>query len=164
MIDWWLFPHYFLPSATGERILDGESRLLLTTGCLAVVNDGFRAILDSNDANSSFEALPGNCWRLPDLDDLQFLYDFVQKTRSLKVGVGGTVAQGRWRPLDGTTSRAGSILDTIISSIPFIWYQNCVRYSILDTRFASLVGIIRSTLSRLNPASSRIQSNQVKSG
>ena len=68
----------------GEKILSGKSKLSLTTKCLLLLSEGFRAISDS-DFHSSFEVLPGKSTRLPVLNDLQFLYDFVQKTVALKV-------------------------------------------------------------------------------
>lgn len=51
---------------------------------MQLLNAGFRSISDG-DFNSSFEVLPGNTPRLPLVHEMQFLYDFIQKSLALKV-------------------------------------------------------------------------------
>lgn len=71
---------------TGENILDGVSSLSLTTSSLVVLNECFASISE-DDLTTSFEVLPGTLPRLTSThDDVQFLYDFVQKVQRLKVG------------------------------------------------------------------------------
>ncbi len=69
----------------GEKILTGRSRLSLTTSCLTILNDCFSTFCDDEDFTTSFEVPPPNSPRFPIFHDLQFLYDFVQKTVALKV-------------------------------------------------------------------------------
>ncbi len=68
----------------GERILEGSSKLCLTTNCLQLLNGSFSSIRGT-DLTSSFEVLPGNSPCMPLCQDIQFLYDFMQKTPALKV-------------------------------------------------------------------------------
>ncbi len=65
-------------------MLSGESKLSLTTNCLHILNEQFSNISEE-DFTTSFEVLPANSPKLPKYQDLQFLYDFVQKTVGLKV-------------------------------------------------------------------------------
>ena len=71
---------------SGENILNGRSKLSLSTGCLSMLTDGFREIRDEETGNEAFEVLPPSSQRLPEIISLQFLYDFIQKTKALKVG------------------------------------------------------------------------------
>ena len=71
----------------GERILTGQSKLSLSTGCLSMLSEGFKAIRDEETGNETFEVLPSNSHRLPEIISLQFLYDFIQKTKAFKVGL-----------------------------------------------------------------------------
>ena len=68
----------------GEKVLSGESKLSLTTNCLFMLSENF-ADISEEDFTTSFEVLPANTPKLPQHHDLQFLYDFVQKTIALKV-------------------------------------------------------------------------------
>ena len=52
-----------------------------------MLNEGFRAIRDEETGNVTFDVLPSNTHRLPEVVSLQFLYDFIQKTKAFKVGL-----------------------------------------------------------------------------
>ena len=79
---------------TGDTILDGSRTLSLTTSCLNSLHADF-LLLNAEVSESStlalgagtFDVLPSNSATLPELVAVQYIYDFVQKTRSLKVSV-----------------------------------------------------------------------------
>ena len=65
-------------------MLTDGAPLSLTVGFLHFLNQGFSVLVD-DDFGASFEALPGSSTQVPICQDLQFLYDFIQKTPKLKV-------------------------------------------------------------------------------
>ncbi|KAI0210949.1 Serine/threonine-protein kinase 11-interacting protein [Lamellibrachia satsuma] len=79
---------------SGERILTGQSKLSLSTGCLSMLSEGFKAIRDEETGNETFEVLPSNSHRLPEIISLQFLYDFIQKTKAFKLTHSNETIQG----------------------------------------------------------------------
>ncbi|XP_015116002.1 serine/threonine-protein kinase 11-interacting protein isoform X2 [Diachasma alloeum] len=68
----------------GDQVLNGTSKLSLSTKLLHNLNDAFSLIVDdSKDLESSFQVC--NSSEIEVFRDLKFLHDFVQKTISLKV-------------------------------------------------------------------------------
>ncbi|XP_011301972.1 serine/threonine-protein kinase 11-interacting protein isoform X2 [Fopius arisanus] len=68
----------------GDQVLNGSSKLSLTTELLHNLNDAFSLIVDdSKDLESSFQVC--NSSEIEIFRDLKFLHDFVQKTISLKI-------------------------------------------------------------------------------
>lgn len=66
-------------------LLSDEGKLSLPAEALVVVNKAFETIRGTADFDSSFEATPANTSKLPHLQDVQMLFDFVQKLSRLKV-------------------------------------------------------------------------------
>ena len=65
-------------------VLSGNSRLTLTASSLNALQKGF-ILLNPEELTQSFEVMSTSGLSTPLLDALVFLYDFVQKTYSLKV-------------------------------------------------------------------------------
>ena len=69
---------------SGEQLLDGSAYLSLSANCVAALNTAFDRIHEA-DLEISFETLPTNNPRVPFMNEIQILYDFVQKITKLKV-------------------------------------------------------------------------------
>ncbi|XP_070535506.1 serine-rich adhesin for platelets-like [Ptychodera flava] len=77
---------------SGNKILHGSGKLSLTTNSLTYLNDYFNDISDgvqSKTQDSNQSADDGNFYQ-----DIQFLYQFIQQTKSLKVMHGTSTIQG----------------------------------------------------------------------
>lgn len=70
----------------GDKVLNSESRLCLSTNLLNDLNESFSLIVDEKEAlNSTFQVIGTSSFKVDLLIDLQFLHDFVQRAISLKL-------------------------------------------------------------------------------
>lgn len=70
----------------GDQVLNGQSKLTLSTTLLTSLNQGFALVVGQRDSmNSSFQVLNNTNAKVDAFSDLQFLHDFVQRSGSLKL-------------------------------------------------------------------------------
>lgn len=77
--------HLYCPP--GDSVLDGSSTLTLQAASLQQLNRLFEQYLLSRSQQHGFLALPSHPADTASLLHLQFLFDVLQKTISLKVGL-----------------------------------------------------------------------------
>lgn len=69
----------------GDKVLNGEGKLSLSTSLLNTLNGSFSLVTEQRDSlSSSFQVLTSNS-NAEMFGDLRFLHDFVQRSRSLKL-------------------------------------------------------------------------------
>lgn len=70
----------------GDKVLNGQSKLSLTSALLRNLNEAFTIIVENNEeSDSSFNVINTTNALVEIFHDIQFLYDFVQKTVGLKL-------------------------------------------------------------------------------
>lgn len=79
------FNHFFYLSFIGDSVLDGSSTLTLQVTCIQHLTHLFEQYLISRTHQHGFLALPSHPADTTSLLQVQFLFDMLQKTISLKV-------------------------------------------------------------------------------
>lgn len=78
-------PYVLAALFIGDSVLDGSSTLTLQVGCLQHLTQLFERHLPSRTHQHGFLALPSHPADTASLLEVQFLFDMLQKTVSLKV-------------------------------------------------------------------------------
>ncbi|CAH1775432.1 unnamed protein product [Owenia fusiformis] len=154
----------------GDKILHGESKLSLTTVSVIILNKSFTKICDI-DQHTSFEVLPQHNTNVPLYHDLQFLYDFMQKTPSLKLIHGAYTIQGK---VDVTPFRSLHALEIKKSPIHLIVGLQKLRQTLkevacsrclhnLQELFESCAGDMSSPMTWPELMSARLSYNSIHS-
>ena len=74
----------YISTIVGEQLLNATAYLSLSANSVVTINAAFERIHET-DMELSFEALPSNSPNIPFGNEVQMLYDFVQKLVKVKV-------------------------------------------------------------------------------
>lgn len=75
----------FVLRSNGDKVLNGQGKLSLSTSLLNTLNGSFNLVTEQRDSlSSSFQVISSNT-NVEIFSDLQFLHDFIQRSVSLKL-------------------------------------------------------------------------------